>query len=88
MNIRVEKFNEALDYFQIILSLISIIILTIFFRMYTTSIRYFFLLVDFCLVITLSRLLSKLDLNKKTDERVIKYSKGRIDHKFIKKVRV
>ncbi len=87
MNIRVQKFNEILDCFEIVLSLISIIVLTLFFRMYSTSIRYLFLLVDFCLVISLSRLLTKLDINNKKEERVIRYNNSKINPKYIKKVR-
>ena len=87
MNINEKRFNIILDNLQVIVSLVSIIILTLFFRMYTTSLRYLFLLLDFFVIISLSRTLKRINTFKQ-EERIIRYSKGKIEPKFIKKVRV
>jgi len=87
MNINNKRFNVLLDNLQVVASLVSIIILTLFFRMYTTSIRYLFLLLNFFVIISLSRTLRRINTFKQ-EERIIRYSKGKIEPKFIKKVRV
>jgi hypothetical protein len=87
MNINGKRFDIVLDNLQVIFSLISIVILTLFFRMYTTSIRYLFLLLNFFVIISLSRTLKRVNTSKQ-EERVIRYSKGKIEPKFIKKVRL
>lgn len=87
MNINNKRFNVFLDNLQVVASLVSIIILTLFFRMYTTSIRYLFLLLNFFVIISLSRTLRRINTFKQ-EERIIRYSKGKIEPKFIKKVRV
>ena len=87
MNINGKRFEKVLDNLQVIFSLVSIIILTLFFRMYTTSIRYLFLLLNFFVIISLSRTLRRINTFKQ-EERIIRYSKGKIEPKFIKKVRV
>ena len=87
MNINSKRFDIVLDNLQVIFSLVSIIILTLFFRMYTTSIRYLFLLLNFFVIISLSRTLKRVSTSKQ-EERIIRYSKGKIEPKFIKKVRV
>ena len=87
MNINGKRFETVLDNLQVIFSLVSIIILTLFFRMYTTSIRYLFLLLNFFVIISLSRTLRRINTFKQ-EERIIRYSKGNIESKFIKKVRI
>ena len=87
MNINNKRFDVLLDNLQVVASLVSIIILTLFFRMYTTSIRYLFLLLNFFVIISLSRTLRRINTFKQ-EERIIRYSKGKIEPKFIKKVRV
>ena len=82
-----KRLDVFLDNLQVVVSLVSIIILTLLFRMYTTSIRYLFLLFNFLLIISLSRTLKRINTFKQ-EERVIRYSKGKIEPKFIKKVRV
>ena len=82
-----KRLDVFLDNLQVVVSLVSIIILTLLFRMYTTSIRYLFLLFNFFLIISLSRTLKRINTFKQ-EERVIRYSKGKIEPKFIKKVRV
>lgn len=82
-----KRLDVFLDNLQVVVSLVSIIILTLLFRMYTTSIRYLFLLFNFFLIISLSRTLKRINAFKQ-EERVIRYSKGKIEPKFIKKVRV
>lgn len=87
MNINSKKFDNFLDIMHVVFSLVSIIILTLFFKMYTTSIRYMFLLLNFFVIASLSRTLKRINISKQ-EERVIRYSKGKIEPKFIKKVRV
>ena len=87
MNINGKRFETVLDNLQVIFSLVSIIILTLFFRMYTTSIRYLFLLLNFFVIVSLSRTLKRINTFKQ-EERIIRYSKGNIESKFIKKVRI
>jgi len=82
-----KRLDVFLDNLQVVVSLVSIIILTLLFRMYTTSIRYLFLLFNFFLIISLSRTLKRINTFKQ-EERVIRYSKGKIEPEFIKKVRV
>lgn len=82
-----KNLKNILDVMEVVLSLISIIILTLSFRMFATSVRYLFLLIDFCVVFSLSRTLSRIEVQK-SEDRVIKYSKGKIEPKFIKKIKV
>jgi hypothetical protein len=87
MNINNKRLDLFLDIMHVVFSLVSIIILTLFFRMYTTSLRYLFLLLNFFVIVSLSRTLKRLNVAKQ-EERVIKYTKGKIEPKFINKVRV
>ena len=87
MNINNKRLDLFLDIMHVVFSLVSIIILTLFFKMYTTSLRYLFLLLNFFVIVSLSRTLKRISISKQ-EERVIKYTRGKIEPKFIKKVRV
>ena len=77
--------NIWLDIIQLVLYFVVLIIFTIIFRLEKSQIKYIFVVGDFYVIYSISKVISVLE--RKTKKRVIKNNNNKIDSKYLRKIK-